>query len=47
MTWSMHHGEAWEWLRSLPSESADAGVDGTSAARDGAGATGSLFGGAT
>lgn len=24
MTWSMHHGEAWEWLRSLPSESADA-----------------------
>lgn len=24
MTWSIHHGEAWEWLRSLPSSSADA-----------------------
>lgn len=22
-TWSIHHGEAWEWLRSLPSASAD------------------------
>ena len=24
MSWSIHHGEAWEWLRSLPSSSADA-----------------------
>jgi site-specific DNA-methyltransferase (adenine-specific) len=24
VTWSIHHGEAWEWLRSLPSSSADA-----------------------
>lgn len=22
-TWTIHHGEAWEWLRSLPSASAD------------------------
>lgn len=24
MSWSIHHGEAWEWLRSLPNASADA-----------------------